>query len=457
MGQGIGRRFLGGGPLRAGGEAADDPVAPPRRTSLPSLVAYWFGLNVLWGSVTTIVLPKLVEGLVPAAIKTTALALVAALQALVSIVVQPIAGAASDRLATPWGRRRPLMVVGVAAQVVFVLLLARVNTFAALIATILCVELTSNLAQGPYQGLLPDLIPRGQRGLASGLMGGASLAGQVLGVAAAGLAVAVGDLPLAIALSAGAVGLGALVTALGVTETEGRTTAGRRSRRPAARSELGQVGAWARAFRTMVLEVWGRDVLEHRDYLWLLVSRLAILMATNTLQPFVYYLLEDSLRMGPAASVAVAPLAALVAIVALASAVPGGAMTSRWGRVRTVEISALTGAVGAALFCFAPSYASLFVIAIPFGLALGIFLAADWALLADIAPAEEAGRYLGLSNTVTAGAGLLAVAIGGPLADLVNRWQFGAGYRAIFLLAAVEFVIGAWCVRRVREPGTGPG
>jgi MFS family permease len=424
------------------------------RVSLGSLVAYWLGLNVLWGSVTTIILPRLVETLVPAAIKTTALALVAGLQAIVSIIVQPVAGAASDRLTSPWGRRRPLIVVGVTVQVLLLLLLLRVSTFGALVVTMLCVEVASNLAQGPYQGLLPDLIPRGDRGVASGLMGGAQLAGQVVGAAGAGLAVAAGDLPLAIVLSAAAVGIGAFATVSGVEETEGRSE-GRTGRwrlpRPA---ELGRLPAWGRALRTMVLEVWGRDVLEHRDYLWLLASRLAILMATGTLQPFVYYLLEDSLGMGSAAAVAVAPLAGLVAVIALVSAVPGGAMTGRWGRVRTVQVSALTGAAGAALFCFAPTYASLFIIAIPFGLALGIFLAADWALLTDVAPQDEAGRYLGLSNTVTAGAGLLAVALGGPLADAVNRWQFGAGYRAIFLLAAVEFVIGAWCIRHVHEPAS---
>ena len=85
------------------------------RVLLARLLAYWLGLNVLWGSVTTIVLPRIVEQLVPPAIKTTALAVVVGLQALMSIVVQPIAGAASDRMVTPWGRRRPLIVVGVVA------------------------------------------------------------------------------------------------------------------------------------------------------------------------------------------------------------------------------------------------------------------------------------------------------------------------------------------------------
>lgn len=430
----------------------DDREATGGPAWLASLVAYWFGLNVLWGSITTIILPRIVEQLVSPGIKSSALALVAAVQAVAAIVVQPIAGAASDRLTTPWGRRRPLMVVGVVCQLVFIALLVRVNGFVALLATMLLIEVSSNTAQGPYQGLLPDLVPPGRRGLASGLMGGAQLAGSVIGVAGAGVALATGDLPLAITFSGTAVAVGVLLTVVGVRETAGVRTLSSGLRKRDAWHELTHLPDWARALRAVAFDVWGRDVLEHRDYVWLLASRLAILMATGTLQPFVYYLLEDALGMGADASTAVAPLAGLVALVALVSAVPGGTLSSRWGRVRTVEFSAMSGAVGAVLFAVAPSYASLFVIAVPFGLALGIFLSADWALLADVAPPEQAGRYLGLSNTVTAGSSLLAVALGGPLADLVNGWQFGAGYRAIFLLAAVEFVIGAWAVRHVREP-----
>jgi MFS family permease len=174
-------------------------------------------------------------------------------------------------------------------------------------------------------------------------------------------------------------------------------------------------------------------------------------MATGSLQPFVYYYLKDSIGLGDAAAPAVAPIAAVVAFVALFGAIPGGAMTIRFGRVRTVAVSALLGAAGAAAFSVAPSYAVLFVVAVPFGLALGIFLAADWALIADLAPEGESGRYLGLSNTVTALAGLLAVAIGGPIADLVNAAMPGDGYRVVFLLAALEFVAGAWFVRHVGE------
>jgi len=428
--------------------------ARPGLRWLGALTAYWLGLSVVWGSLTTIVLPRLVEQQVPPAIKTSALAFLSALLALVAIIVQPISGAASDRFVTPWGRRRPLMVAGVAAQLLLFGALLLAGQYWAVLGVMLLMEVASNTAQGPYQGLLPDLVPRGERGLASGFLGGAQLAGQVIGVAVAGAALAAGRLDVAILFAAAAVGVGALVTVAGVDERLGRSGAEPVAAVVGWASHLVHPGRWVAPFRAMVLEVWGRDVLERRDYVWLLASRLAILMATGTLQPFVYYFLEDSIGLGASAGAAVAPLAGLVVLVALLSAVPGGAMTARWGRVRVVTSSALLGAVGAALFAVAPSYASLFVIAVPFGLALGIFLSADWALLTDIAPPHEAGRYLGLSNTVTAGAVVLAVAVGGPVADLVNGVTFGWGYRAVFVLAAIEFLVGAWCVRHVREPAS---
>ena len=443
----------------AAGESprASDSTREGGAARLGGLTAYWFGLSVLWGSLTTVVLPRLVEQVVPAAVKTSALSLVAGVQAIVSIVVQPAAGAASDHWSSPWGRRRPLMVAGVVAQLLLLALLARAGALWAIVVVMALSEAASNTAQGPYQGLLPDIVPPDRHGLASGLLGAAQLAGQVLGVAVSGLLVAMGDDAAAIAFASGAVALGLLTTVVSTperptAETSTGLLAGIRASASGGLAHLRRGHAWRRALRTMLLDVWGPDVLDRRDYVWLLVSRLAILMATGTLQPFIYFYVEDSIGLGPSAASGVVPLAALVAVVALVAAIPGGAATARWGRVRTVLASALLGAAGAAAFAVAPSYAALFPIAVPFGMAMGLFLSADWALLVDLVPSDEAGRYLGLSNVATAGAGLFAVAIGGPIADLVNSASPGLGYRAVFVLAAVEFLVGAWFVRHVHEP-----
>ena len=414
---------------------------PAAEVRLVPLVAYWLGLAILWGALTTVVIPSLVDDRVEPGLKSSAVALIAAVQALVSILVQPVAGALSDRLLTRWGRRRPWIVVGVAFQIAAVASLAVVPGYWSILLLMAGVELGSNTAQGPYQGLLPDLVPAGRRGTAAGLMGGAQLGGQIVGAALAGLAVAHGQTTLAIGFAAASVGIGAAATVLGLREparTEAR-----------APRDVG----WLSAARSTVGGVWGRDLLDRRDFLWLLASRLAILMAAGSLQPFILFYLKDALGLGDAAGPLVAPIAATVALSAALAAIPGGTLTARYGRVRVVAASGIVGAIGAACFAVAPGYLALFPVAIPFGVALGAFLSADWALMADLVPADQAGRYLGVSNTATAGAGLLAVALAGPLADLVNRISFGAGYRAIFVLAAIEFVVGAWAVGHVPEPG----
>ena len=86
---------------------------------------------------------------------------------------------------------------------------------------------------------------------------------------------------------------------------------------------------------------------------------------------------------------------------------------------------------------------------------MGLFTTTNWALGTDLAPSEEAGHYLGVSNLAGAGAGVVGAGIGGPLADFLDGYRPGLGYfalfgcyGALFLLSAVSLV----GVRRGRRP-----
>ena len=72
------------------------------------------------------------------------------------------------------------------------------------------------------------------------------------------------------------------------------------------------------------------------------------------------------------------------------------------------------------------------------GAGMGLFLTSNWALANRMAPAEHAGRHLGLTNIATAGAAALA-RLEGPVVDSLNGVQPGAwwGYEAIFVFGAV--------------------
>src|SRR4029077_5323095 len=94
------------------------------------------------------------------------------------------------------------------------------------------------------------------------------------------------------------------------------------------------------------------------------------------------------------------------------------------------------GLVGALLLAFGPAYWMVIAAAVPIGICSGGFLGVDWALMTDIIPKGESGRYMGISNIAVASAGPIASTIGGLLVFIVSLATLGPelAYRAIFLL-----------------------
>jgi MFS family permease len=79
-------------------------------------------------------------------------------------------------------------------------------------------------------------------------------------------------------------------------------------------------------------------------------------------------------------------------------------------------------------------------------------MATNWALGTDLAPPEEAGRYLGISNLAGAGAGIVGAGIGGPMADFFNGLQPGLGYLVIFALYGALFLLSVAALSQVKGP-----
>jgi MFS family permease len=100
-----------------------------------------------------------------------------------------------------------------------------------------------------------------------------------------------------------------------------------------------------------------------------------------------------------------------------------------------------------------PTLLLIYVAGTIIGLAAGLFMTANWAMGTDLVPPAEAGRYLGVSNLAGAGAGMVGAGIGGVLADILNRYQPGLGYFAIFACYAVLFVLSTVSLRGVRSRG----
>lgn len=419
-------------------DRAGRPAVALPTTTLVRLSVYWLGIMALWAGLSSILAGRLqFEGLVPAGTEGTALFQMMALGGVLSIVVQPTVGAISDHTVSRWGRRKPYIVAGSLADVVFLVGIATSNTVLAIAAFILVLQLSSNVAQGPYQGYVPDLVPARQVGLASGLIGLMLILGNVTGYVVGAVAIATGQYVLA------TIGLGVLEVATmailvsGVREGGVTTPRGERS--------------WA----AVALSAWGRDLLRERDFMWFVGSRLLVLTGGSILTNLAPFYLGRSFGLGPAeAGTTMIALVGVVAVGTLASVLPAARLSDRRGRRPVIGFSCLLGAIGLLICATAPTIPVAFAGAALFGISSGTFLAVDWALLSELVPRTSSGRFMGISNVATGSAGVLAVALGGMVMDLVGGpGRDPSGPRVALAVGAICFGLGALLLWPVREPG----
>jgi len=163
---------LNSDPLQQGTILQSKPAVashPLRALDYLTLNVYWFALSFLWNSMGPILLPALVSLSVAESQRGGALGLISALGLVVAIVVQPAAGAWSDTHVTRWGRRRPYLVGGTLFDVIFLLAMAFSGNYVMLVVAYILLQTSSNIAHGPYQGYIPDLVPEAKRGAVTGV------------------------------------------------------------------------------------------------------------------------------------------------------------------------------------------------------------------------------------------------------------------------------------------------
>ena len=105
----------------------------------------------------------------------------------IAVIVQPLSGALTDRWASRWGRRRPWITFGTLFNFVFLAVIGWAGGLTWIFIGYLGLQLSSNIAQGPVQGLMPDVVPQEQLAQASGIkifidMGSAAAAVIVTGI-----------------------------------------------------------------------------------------------------------------------------------------------------------------------------------------------------------------------------------------------------------------------------------
>ena len=469
---------------------------------LISINLFWLALNIRNNAVGNIFMPYLVVLFVAGDVKNTALGAMNTAGLIIAMLVQPAAGLLSDRSTSRFGRRRPYIFVGVLLDLVFLTFIAFAWNFWSLLIAILLLQFSANISHGALQGLIPDLVPESQHGIASAIKAIMVLLPLILLAFTIARWVGAGQFDLAIFVTGAMLLVLMLLTMILVKEEPLKEKPTTPLGPPLLRvlgvlagillgglagvaagaligglvgliawPLVGSQAAWALAIGlggfvamavAVVAGVWagalatlGQDARRHASFTWWVVNRLMYFAAITSIQKFAPFFLMYVFGITiEEATSQYGTLIMVIGIFTLLSALPGGWLSDRFGHKRLVGVSGIMGAAGAAVLLgsvWLPNWTVIYTAGCITGLSAGLFTSTNWALGTDLAPRAEAGRYLGISNLAGAGAGMIGTGIGGLVIDDLNRYQPGLGYFAIFSGYCILFILSTITLRWVKE------
>ena len=407
-----------------------------KKLNLPQLIvlnAYWVGLSFMWNALHPIILPAVLLNYVPDSQKNTYLGLLTFVGLVIAMLVQPLSGALSDAWASRWGRRRPLIVIGTLFDFIFLSLLAWAGGLVWLFIGYIGLQLSSNIAHGPLQGLLPDRVPKGQLGVASSLKTFMDMLSLIIASLLAGrlLDPQTRNPNLIMTVVIGLLAVSAAITIFGAKEEPTHL-----------RVQIDWRG---------LLDQFKIDFHANTSYWWLIAERGLFLLGIYGVQAFAQYYLQDVIRV-PDPPKQTGDLMATLTIALIVLVLVGGWLTDKFGAKRLLSIASFVTAAGMVLMLLAHNMTGLMIFGSVVGSGIGLFLTANWALANKLAPADEAGKFLGLTNLATAGSGALA-RLEGPALDWLNGLWPGqwVGYTSLFLFGAACMVLSVLLLVKIKE------
>jgi len=401
------------------------------------ITIFGFALSALWSSLHMVILPLRLLDFVPESLKNTYLDLLILSGLILAMIIQPIAGAISDRSGLGWGRRRPYILLGGLLMLLFLPGIGLVGSYAAIFLVYCLLQVGSNTAQGPFQGFIPDLVPQGKRGLASGVR---SLFTLVGGVALIRLIA-----PFMDRYFAGEGGFW-LWPALGAPAIVilGTTLATVLTVREQPRADRPSAPLWPTLYRSFKLDLRARP-----DFLLFLVCCFLIFMAWGTLMGHALYYLMDVAGITKPGEVT-GDLLIVVGVCMLAVVYPAGRLSDRIGRKPIAIGSGLLGALGILALFFSQNYTHIMLSGGLLGICGGAWMSSQWALATDLVGKGEEARHLGLVNMSVAGAGAASRLVG-PVIDFFNTRSPNLGYQVMLLVCFVCLIAGALLLLKIKE------
>ncbi|XP_065673181.1 uncharacterized protein LOC100204497 isoform X3 [Hydra vulgaris] len=461
----------------------------------------WFGMNAMYLILSVEVVPSQVHALVGSEMKGQIFGAMVALGAVVTFIVSPLIGIHSDRFASPFGKRRPLMVAGTVLLIISLfgmafsapgsesvkanatcsidLELRRCTSFyqnnltllqnIALNSTFnstvllelmsqqqvatgslgfyflfyLCVMACYAIVAVPYNGLIADQTPATQRGFSSGVMGAMTLFGNLAGAVIGFFFNKIGVVPTYSIIS-GLYFVCVVITVISCSE------------KPSYVNEVKK-----KIDTKMLFSAYWGPLREH-DFRWVFLTRFLMQQGVATVVGFLEYWLGDMVELPacwtPEKAVAVILLPLLLS--AAIFSVVGGFLSDKLRKRKPLVIgSAILMAVCSFILAFIGlqgkyAFYAVIPVSLTFGIGFGAYSAIDFALVLDVLPDDrDIAKDLAVWHQALVLPQAIATPIGGIVLDGFNHvnCHWGLGYIILFLITCVYFAISAYMVRFIRK------
>jgi MFS family permease len=421
-----------------------DPLAEPTQRVGAKFITILALTNLgIWTAFFTpiqFLLPLQVEAIVGDGNKESALGIVVAIGALVSLVASPIAGALSDRTSSRLGRRRPWVLWPTVAAVAVLMVMGGLTTIGGLVFGWALAQLTLNASYAAVTTMLPDQVPVEQRGTVSAVVGACQPLGVILGSV---IATAVpGDNVAATGQS-----MRYIVVAVITLLTAALFVFGLKDPQlDKARIQPLKMGEFIRGF-------WVSPK-DHPDFAWVWITRFLVILGTAFVTSYLLYFSRDVLgKSAEEAGDTVAAILQFYIVALLIFALITGPISDKVQKIKIfVIVASLMCAVAMIVLAFARTQGQATIAAIIMGAGFGAYTAVDLALISRVLPRpEDRAKDLGVVNIANALPQVLAPVVAGLVVTALRPAGYDVAYQVLYLAGAALTVLGAVLVMRIKS------
>ena len=418
-------------------EEIDAFFAPPTKSVKPLFVVAYLATQLflflaLMGPAVLAIQVKAID-MFPGdnASQTSAIATITGLGALGAVIANVIFGQISDRTTWSWGRRRPWLVIGILTMTAGLVMMGLLGTVPLVAAGWLIAQVGANATLAPFVAVLSDQVPEFQRARISSWI---SIAQNLAVLVATYLAEALAK-NLPVLFIAPAVPAVLIMTWFAFVLPDKQL--------PIRLPRLTPLG---------FLQTFWVNPIAHPDYALVWWGRFLITFASFAFTTYRLMFLIHKVSLTEEEATHTVTVSVLIyTLVLMASSFVGGWLSDRLHRRKmfVFAASALFG-IGTLMLAHTTTVPMFYGVEAVMGLAYGIYIAVDLALVVDVLPdPEHAGKDLGVFN--------IANALPQSLAPYLAPLFLGIGsadktnYPALCYMAGICAIVGGALVIPIKK------